>query len=311
MPLVSVIIATYNGSKYISTAIDSVLSQTFSDAEIIVVDDGSKDATPEILADYGSEIRTIRQKNLGGVAARNRAYRSAEGDHIVILDHDDRLLPDHLAWLSESLEARDDIAVAYGDTYLINSDGHRVRLLSKTHPPASGWILDDLVYRNRLSVNAAMVRRECIEAAGGLHEEGLNYMADWDLWVRLSEKFPFYYLDKPVAELRFHSGMSRKSFADNTLLTEAIHTFERFMQMSSFSSLSKESRAECYWGYGYRLMLKGDPKRGKKFLRDAIRANPFHAKASLVLLSSLLGRLPVWTADRLKRWAFHSVSPLR
>lgn len=311
MPRVSVIIATYNGSKYLSASIDSVLGQTYTDPQIIVVDDGSTDATPSILAEYGSSITTIRQENLGGAAARNRGYRSAKGDYIVILDHDDRILPDHLAWLSECLGAREDIAVAYGDTYLTNSGGRHIRLLSKTHPPASGWIFDDLIYRNRLSVNAAMVRRQCIDDVGGLHDERQNYMADWDLWVRLSEKFPFYYLNKPVAELRFHSGMSRKSFSDDALLREAINTFERFMGMSSFPSLSARSRAETYWGCGYRLMLDGDWEKGREYLREAVRANPFHVKAALVLLSSPMGSLPLQTAGRLKRWAFHKVSPLR
>lgn len=311
MPRVSVIIATFNGSLYIADAVDSVLKQTFPDYEIIVVDDGSTDVTPEILARYGSKLRIIRQQNRGGVAARNRGYRAAKGSYIVLLDHDDRLLPDHLALLSSYLDAHPEFGVAYGDTHLINSQGRRIRLLSRTHPPASGWVFDDLVYRNRISVNAAMVRRDCVDEVGGLHVEGINYIADWDLWVRLAEKFPFHYVGMPVAELRFHDRMSRKSFPSEFLLEEAISTFERFMVMPSFASVSVRARGECYWGCGYRLVLVGDWRRGQYYLLKAVYLDPFNVKVWLVLVSSIVGPLPLRLAAKLKRWAFHTISPLR
>lgn len=311
MPKVSVIIATFNGSQYIRDALDSVLNQALSDFEVVVVDDGSTDQTPAILADYSSRLTIIRQGNQGGVVARNRGFQASEGKYIVILDHDDRLLSGHLTLLSRHLDSHPEIGVAYGDTHLIDSQGRRIRLLSETHSPASGWILDDLVYRNCLSVNAAMVRRECVEAVGGLHEEGIENMGDWDLWVRLAEKFPFHFLNEPVAELRFHPRMSRKSFSTELLVEEAINTFERFMQMPAFPSLSSRTRGECYWGCGYRLVLAGEWRRGQQYLLNAVRLNPIHVKAWIALVSTSLGPLPMRLAAKAKRSISDSFGPLR
>ena len=95
-PRVSVIIPAYNADRYIAEAINSIFSQSYQDYEIIVVDDGSTDSTPEILQSYGSRIHSISQTNGGMAAARNLGIAAAKGELIALLDHDDIFLPDKL-----------------------------------------------------------------------------------------------------------------------------------------------------------------------------------------------------------------------
>ncbi len=97
MPAVSVIIPAYNCSVYLPEAIESVLTQTYTDIEIIVVDDGSTDDTPEVVAPYLDRIRYIRQSNKGLPAARNTGIRASGGEFVALLDGDDSWLPEKLA----------------------------------------------------------------------------------------------------------------------------------------------------------------------------------------------------------------------
>ena len=93
----SVLIPAYNIEKYIRQTIDSVLAQSFTDYEVIVIDDGSTDQTPQLLESYGTRIKVIRQSNQGPEAARNKAAALAQGEYLAMLDHDDLLLPCALA----------------------------------------------------------------------------------------------------------------------------------------------------------------------------------------------------------------------
>ena len=113
-PLVTVIIGAYNAARYLGEAIDSVLAQTHPRFELIVVDDGSTDATGDVAEAYGPPVRCIRQKNGGMAAARNRAVPEAGGDYLAFLDADDRFPPDKLRSQLEVFEAQPELDVVYG-----------------------------------------------------------------------------------------------------------------------------------------------------------------------------------------------------
>src|SRR5512143_4014499 len=108
-PLVSVVMPVYNGARYLRQALESALNQTYRPLEIIVVDDGSTDETSAILAEFGSRIRAIRQKNPGSAAARNAALQAAHGEIIAFLDADDLWLPQKLEVQVAYLRAHPDV----------------------------------------------------------------------------------------------------------------------------------------------------------------------------------------------------------
>src|SRR5512143_3730544 len=108
-PLVSVVMPVYNGARYLRQALESALAQTYRPLEIVVVDDGSTDETPAILAEFGTRIRALRQPNSGSAAARNAALDAARGELIAFLDADDLWLPQKLAVQVEYLREHPDV----------------------------------------------------------------------------------------------------------------------------------------------------------------------------------------------------------
>src|ERR1044072_1092605 len=122
-PVVSVVMPVYNGEKYLRSAIQSVLDQTFHDFEIIVVDDGSKDSTPAIAQSYGDRVRYVRQENAGVAAAVNHGISLARGRYFAWLSHDDLWAPEKLSEQLRALQSVAGPAVCYTDIKLINGEG--------------------------------------------------------------------------------------------------------------------------------------------------------------------------------------------
>src|SRR5215212_9338337 len=130
--LVSVIIPCYNQAHFLGEAIESVLSQSYKNFEIIVVDDGSSDNTSEVASSY-EEVRLVRQENRGLSAARNAGITHSEGEYLVFLDADDRLLPKALEAGLECFEAHPECALVAGHSKFIRADGSFIMVLK--HEP--------------------------------------------------------------------------------------------------------------------------------------------------------------------------------
>lgn len=189
-PLVSVIIPSYNSRQWVAKAIDSVLDQTYQNIEIIVIDDGSTDATKDFIQEnYGKNerIRYLFQSNSGVSRARNFGIEQAKGHLISFLDADDWLLPEKVARQVEFLQAHPEYQVAYCDFWnAYNREG-------PLEVPTGGWlikgvsgqILPDLLARTVIIMHATLVRRECLEKGGSFRED-LPYAEDWEFWMRLA-----------------------------------------------------------------------------------------------------------------------------
>ncbi len=166
--LVSVIVPSYNASRYISETLESVLSQTYRNFEVIVVDDGSKDNTPDIVADYArrdSRIRLVNQPNSGCGAARNRGIAEASGEFIAPLDADDVWYPQKLEKQVASLERNgENWGLTYCWSKSINERGEAVKPLC--HWPISGNVFRALIYRNIIG-NASVSALPDLSRAGG------------------------------------------------------------------------------------------------------------------------------------------------
>ncbi|MBW0008190.1 MAG: glycosyltransferase family 2 protein [Sphingomonas sp.] len=189
----SVVIPTYNGAAVVGETLTSVRRQTFEPFEVIVVDDGSTDATPALLqrhADEDRRIRIVRQINRGAAAARNRGVAEARGTYVAFLDHDDLWSPTHLASQVNRLAASDtDTAVAYSWSCLIDMKGEVISPSDK--PLFEGDVLRNLCRRNFIgNGSAGMVRKSALEAVGGF-DESLPGQDDYHLYLKLAERFKF------------------------------------------------------------------------------------------------------------------------
>ena len=191
-PRISVVIPTYNRSKVVRNALESVFSQTYPAAEIIVVDDGSKDDTREVLASYGNRIKAISQENGGLSAARNTGIQAASSEWVAFLDDDDEHVPERLAIAAETIGIHPDIDVHATNTALVNSDGSELDMFAIRGRHATEhmrlerpleWVLNGCFFAQTL-----VARKSAIEEAGMFRK---TFYEDMDLFVRLAARGPW------------------------------------------------------------------------------------------------------------------------
>jgi len=191
-PQVSVIIPTYNRGWIIKEAIDSVLAQDYTEFELIVVDDGSTDHTSDVLDSYGDDIKVLFQKNKGVSAARNLGIAEASGKFIAFLDSDDLWLPQKLALQIEFINQTPDALICQTEEVWIRN-GLRVNP-KKRHKKPSGMIFKPSLELCLVSPSAVMIQRSLLDRVGGF-DETLPACEDYDLWLRISCRFPVHLID--------------------------------------------------------------------------------------------------------------------
>ncbi len=198
-PQVSVIIPTYNRAGHLREALDSVLAQEFRSFELIVVDDGSTDETPPLLLKYGDSIRVLRQKNRGVSAARNAGIAAGRGALIAFLDSDDIWLPGKLSRQVEFFGQNPEVLICQTEELWVKN-GCRVNP-GKRHRKRGGMIFEPSLELCLVSPSAVMLRRELFDRVG-VFDERLPACEDYDLWLRVSCRFPVGLIDTPLIAKR-------------------------------------------------------------------------------------------------------------
>jgi glycosyltransferase involved in cell wall biosynthesis len=205
MPNVSVVMPVLNGEAYLVEAIESVLGQTLEELELVVVDDGSHDTSRAIVKRFAGVDPRVRlvvnERNLGIAAALNQGWRAAQAPFIARLDADDVALPDRLSQQTAFLDAHPSVAVVGGAARVINSAGRQISTMR--FPTASRTIRSTLLRHNCLAHPTVMLRRVALEDVGGYR---FDHSEDYDLWLRLSERFELANLADPLILYRVHAG---------------------------------------------------------------------------------------------------------
>lgn len=203
-PSISVVIPVYNGTNYLREAIDSVLLQTYSNYEIIVVDDGSTDKTWEMIQSYGTKVRGIRQENRGVAGALNNGIRNSNSDYVAWLSHDDLFLPDKLQRQIDFLLQNNEFAACYTDYYAIDKLGYIVRAIESPWYPRERamWVLFGQGYINGSTM---LINRTCFKKIGWFSEE-LRYTQDVEMWIRILRHFSIARVPEKLGKLRTHPG---------------------------------------------------------------------------------------------------------
>lgn len=202
---VSVVIPTYNYGRFIGETIDSVLTQTYAIAEVIVVDDGSTDETEEVVKNFGEKVRYINQQNLGVGAARNKGVESSTGEFIAFLDADD-------TWLPEKIEKQITKFAMDGEVGLVHcgmrefdaETGDTLQLLINGD---EGWVADGLLLFEKPVVNVSgssiAVSRKAFNECGGF-DTRLKNGEDWEFCLRVARKYKVGFIAEPLVNYRNH-----------------------------------------------------------------------------------------------------------
>lgn len=264
-PLVSIIMPAYNAARYIKETIESVLTQSYSNWEMIIVDDGSTDNIAEIIKEYSEKdarIQYIYQTNKGQSSARNRGIKEAQGKYIAFLDADDLFLPAKLEEQVKFLENNSECGVSYCKIYHFLND-NKQQLFYNPQPNYSGDIFERVLTQNFINPLAVVLRKEVLDKYGAFKEDWRRVDEQY-LWVKLSfNKVKFYYLDKVLAYYRVHrqslSNQAQYLVETSEKYLELIDLVEKWKNDDNFTQkallpLRKKIKKNLYWG---KLMVGG------------------------------------------------------
>lgn len=293
-PAISVVIPAYNAAQYLSEAIESVLSQTHQDFELIVVDDGSTDGTEDVVQRYGDRVGYLRQENRGPGAAKNLGIKNSRGSLIATLDADDRWLPDKLEKQREYMQSHSEVGLVYSNCSTFDSNGIMTEAYDGTHRKVyRGQVFDKLLLKNFIASITVMIRRECLERVG-LFPEHLKISEDWHLWLRLAKEYQVGYISDPLAMYRWQTQSLTWNYAASypyrlRVLEEIENLYRDYFQTRQ--RLIRRARGGVLMRYGYALFNAGDFKNSRdKYIRS-IRENPFQFRSYLYLAGLLV---PEW-----------------
>ena len=292
---VCVIIPTYNRAELLRQALDSLLRQTRPVDEIIVIDDGSTDATVNMLAHFAAPITLLTQVHLGRSQARNRGLQTARADLIAFLDDDDTLAEDSIEQRAEFLEAHPATDVVYSDTLALDMDGAVLGDYTRANPvKPSGSVFAEMVRQNLAAIHAYMFRRGCL-ATSGLFDVGLDSAEDWDFWIRMAAHRTFAHLNAPLALYRFHPEMSSLN-VQAKLAANGLSVQRRAFEMPTFQTLTPLQQARLYLHYARWSLRINALAEARTYARKALQAAQGASKVavsaySLLALVTVLQRI--------------------
>lgn len=324
MPLVSVVIPTYNCGEYIQLAIDSVLGQSFKDYEIIVIDDGSQDDTKKILSKYSEKIRYFFQSNCGPGRARNEAIKKSKGRYIAFLDADDQWKPFKLEMQILILEKLKDVSFLFANYDQMDECGYvfcksviergfpvfkeyqtglksffhnSINLQGLRNCPAKdntiyyGNVFCSLFKGNFILPSTVILRKSCLET-NTWFEEKYRCAEDQDFHLRLSRTNIFAYVDCSLVNYRANrkNKLSGNNNIPDLILNtiksreEVLRKYPSFAQKNT--SLVKEVMARHFSRLSYYYLSVFDCKKAALFARKSLSYDYWHIKAWVILFLS-------------------------
>lgn len=275
---VSVVIPTYNLAPFLPGAVASVREQGWPDVEIIIVDDGSTDDTPEVLERLARErgVRWFRQENAGASSARNRGILEARKEWVAFLDADDFWLAGKLAVQFEALERNPSARFSFAEQRLRFEDGSEVDQNSRiTDTP----LLPQLLVGNLFATPTAIVRRDCFDEVG-LFDTSLRTGEDWDMWMRLAAHYEAARVARPLVTVRAASYMKFPvEVMENCTLLVLERLFACKHVARAWPDVMRKREAVYAWHYAVLARTYLRWRRPAPFFRLALRAVASHPTA--------------------------------
>ena len=303
--LVSVIVPVYNRERLVGKTLESILGQTYTDVEIVAVNDGSTDGSLAVLMEHAGRnrgrITVIDQPNAGQVKAKNRGISAARGRYIAFLDSDD-------TWEKEKLSLqmplfRGNVGLVYCGINEIDGQGHVTRTVPP-EPGVRGDVYRHLLIKNRMTGGAVVVTRESLDEVG-LFDESLRAAENWDLWIRISRRFMVDFVDRPLVNYLKHQGNMSN---DGGRMAEAtLSLLQKHLPVLPPEEPLRSSYMQAYAEYCYTMGVQyfgtGDYREARKMFRNCWKYIPNYKDSVARTIRTLAGRRVNDALSRLKKIA--------
>jgi len=301
-PQVSVIIPTYNNREYVGDAIDSVLSQSYKNIEIIIIDDGSSDGTEEFISNkykINTNVKYFFKENNGVSSARNTGIEKSSGDFIAFLDADDCYVENKTTCQVQYLAKNKECMMVYSDMFIFNktettNSSYHDKLKVKC---PSGFIFNDLLLSHLIWTGTVMLRREVFDNVA-LFDESLSTAEDYDLWLRISALHRIDYIPKVLAGYRRgHDSLTTntKQSLNNYVKPNTITVIEKnILQHADIVDLAKSQISkrlfDLYFEFGWTAYKSGNMKTSKRYFFEALKLQKSSVKSMAYLfMTSIRG----------------------
>lgn len=296
IPTLSVVMPTFDAAEYIERSLESVLSQSFEDFELIIIDDGSTDGTIELIEERNDErIRLIEREDESGItSALNRGIEESSGKYIARHDADDWSTPERFDKQVTYFETHRDVALVGTGAYLVDKDGRRITKRRVLKDPS----VEDLTDHNEFIHGSVMMCREPLVNLGGYDERFLT-AEDYDLWLRLADQYSVANIDEPLYHFRQHD---ESIYGSNLETLKLYHVLATRRVENSFDEelyaaitadnprkaiemFTTEERTWFHTELARESIRYGNLSSGREHVREAIRLNPtdFTLPAMLLL----------------------------
>lgn len=305
-PAVTVVVPVWNRADLIAETLESVASQTFTDWECIVVDDGSTDATREVVRrfiDRDPRFRYVWQENSSAANARNHGLQMAASQFVAFLDSDDLFPPDKLAWQVEALQNNSQAVLVYGDTFQFrNGDLNCGSVyLDQIRDKPAGRAFEKLICCS--SIYAPLVRTEAMRRLGGF-DTTLPSAEDWDMWLSLSKIGTILYQPRIALRYRLHAGNKSANTLRNFACARLV-VRKQLKDRPVWARVRLMKRVRRYFQRGYTDKLLAEAYESTKsrnwpaareLWRAAVRLNPRVLTRRSIFFHALWACLPVQSA---------------
>jgi glycosyltransferase involved in cell wall biosynthesis len=306
MPLVSIIMTSYNHEKFIFIAIKSVLNQTFTDLELIIIDDASKDNSREIIKDYSKKdgrITTVFHEDNRGIAKTlNEGIEKAGGKYIAFIGSDDVWHKDKLQKQIEILGKNEDLIV-WSEGEIIDADGNPTGELFTQKQWASkkkksGNIFEILLPRNFIFGSSVIFKRK--NAKDIRFNEALKYLNDHQYYVDLAKKYEYFFFPESLAQYRIHGGNATLS-DERGWLRDRIIINDYFLQ-SYADEISDKLKGKILLNSSEVFSLFGEKTKAMQYVYQAIRLNPFYLRNLYYLFFAITNKK--WFIHKFFVWCY-------
>ncbi|MCA1594055.1 MAG: glycosyltransferase [Acidobacteria bacterium] len=296
MPEVSVIIPFYNRVQWLAEAVQSVLNQTYTDFEIILVDDGSvEEIPPHIIED--SRVRYVRQENRGASAARNHGIRLARGNYVAFLDSDDLFLPVKLEKQVAYMDAHRDILLTHTSYQRMSGEGEDREVINSGR--FSGRINSEYLFNCGMATPTVMIRRDALDEKMKFEESvQVGQGEDTIFWLTFATKFEIVGIDEPLTKVRIHG--NNVMLDQKAQLAAQMNVIKYVVEGNPCltSAVSRKSLSSIYLTVGYFYYEQRDWTKYLKYLMRAMTTCPLNAEIYQTLARHVVTKLHVGAQAR-------------